>query len=258
MRVNDKRRHFRGGDGKIRNLLIATVSGIWIVYIISCGLAATYFNYQFANENGFVRWLMLGEVSSTLKGFVWPYYIFTKESPLNYDELMHGAAPGEKPARLRLCVNADVPSYGNMREREDKNLQWLRAHKEEFGRAIDEDERWKGKFGSFFGSVDLADPKFLEGFSWTFSVGHTAGCLEYEKQLATQAASATDDALFDACINANLGTQIGEATKDLPDFELKQRRTRDDPYFALGFMLGGQRGHVDGCVLADALKRSGY
>ena len=96
------------------------------------------------------------------------------------------------------------------------------------------------------------------GFSWTFSVGRAAGCLEYEKQLATQAASATDDALFDACINANLGTQIGEATKDLPDFELKQRRTRDDPYFALGFMLGGQRGHVDGCVLADALKRSGY
>jgi hypothetical protein len=164
--------------------------------------------------------------------------------------------PGEKPARVGLCINAGVPSYGNMREREDKALQWLRAHKEEFGRAVDEgNERWEGKFKSL---LDLDDPKFLEGFRLTFSVGHTAGCLEHEKQLARQAASATDQALFDSCINANLGMQMGEAIKELPDFELKQHQNRDNPDFGAGLWTGSQRGHVSGCMLADALKRSGY
>ncbi len=46
--------------------------------------------------------------------------------------------------------------------------------------------------------------------------------------------------------------------KDLPDFELKQRQNFGDPNFSVGAMVGIQRGHVDGCLLADALKRSDH
>jgi hypothetical protein len=88
-------------------------------------------------------------------------------------------------------------------------------------------------------------------------VGHAAGCLEYEKQLAIQAASASDDALFDSCINSNLAMQIMAAVKELPDFEI-HRQNVGDPAFFLGVQLGTQRGHVDGCILADALKRSDH
>jgi hypothetical protein len=50
------------------------------------------------------------------------------------------AAPDEKPGRLRLCVNADVPAYGNMQDRADKGLQWLREHKKERNYPVDKPE----------------------------------------------------------------------------------------------------------------------
>jgi hypothetical protein len=55
-----------------------------------------------------------------------------------------------------------------------------------------------------------------------------------------------------------LEAQAEKALKELPDFELKRRENFGDPSFWVGVVVGGQRGHVDGCVLADALKRSGY
>ena len=56
-------------------------------------------------------------------------------------------------------------------------------------------------------------------------MGNAVGCSEYERQFAKRGASATDAALFDACMNANLGMQLGEAAKNSPDFEGKLRRT---------------------------------
>ena len=167
-------------------------------------------------------------------------------------------APEEKTARLQHCVNADVPAYGNMLDRTGKALWWLRLHRETWGSAIDAgDERWGGKFQSSLDAVDFDDPRFLEGFKQAFSIGNAVGCSEYERQFEKRGATATDAALFDACVNENLGVQLGEAVKKAPESEAKLRRTRDDPFFAMGFITGGQRGHVDGCVLADALKRSG-
>lgn len=204
---------------------------------------------------------LFGQIAFIVLAFVGAYFLI--EAKFDWRKAIEPtpqtmAAPDEKPTRLRLCVNAEVSAYGNLQDRADKDLLWLRAHKEDFGRYIDEgDERWEGKFKSLFDAVDLDDPKFLDGFRWTFGVGHTAGCLEYEKQLATQAAFATSDALFDSCVHARLGMQVGGAMKELPDFELKQRQNFGDPKFVVGFSVGGQRGVADGCLLADALKRSG-
>jgi hypothetical protein len=39
-------------------------------------VAAVYFNWEFARTNGFSRWLFLGEVVSTAKALVWPYFAF--------------------------------------------------------------------------------------------------------------------------------------------------------------------------------------
>ncbi|MEO2031099.1 MAG: hypothetical protein ABGZ35_03335, partial [Planctomycetaceae bacterium] len=33
-----------------------------------------YFNWQYANNHGFVSWLFLGGVTSTAKAFAWPYF----------------------------------------------------------------------------------------------------------------------------------------------------------------------------------------
>jgi hypothetical protein len=200
---------------------------------------------------------LFGQLAFIVLTFVGAYFLI--EAKFDWREAIEPtpqtlAAPDEKPGRLRLCVNADEPAYGNMQDRADKSLQWLHAHKKEYVGAItalgEEGEEFKRAVDS-----DLDNPKLLEGFRWTFSVGHAAGCLEYEKQLATQAASATSDALFDTCINASLAGQMRAAMTELPDFELKQRQNFGDPNFVFGILLGTQRGHVDGCILADALKR---
>jgi len=76
---------------KLRGPLALAAGGLFSIYLLSCGLAATYFNYEFANSNGFMSWLMLGEVSSTFKGLIWPYYFIAREhssSSLNHDEIM--------------------------------------------------------------------------------------------------------------------------------------------------------------------------
>src|SRR5579862_6665745 len=44
------------------------------VYMITVGFAGIYFNWQFARTNGFVSWVLLGEVVPTAKAVVWPYF----------------------------------------------------------------------------------------------------------------------------------------------------------------------------------------
>ena len=44
-------------------------------YCVSIGPAAMYFNWQYANQEGFIRWFWFGEVVATAKGLVWPYFV---------------------------------------------------------------------------------------------------------------------------------------------------------------------------------------
>lgn len=79
---------------KLRSMLASAAGIIFSIYLVSCSFAAIYFNYDFANNNGFMSWLMLGEISSTFKGLVWPYYLITSDhkshsgGPLNHDEIV--------------------------------------------------------------------------------------------------------------------------------------------------------------------------
>jgi len=44
------------------------------LYMATVAVAAVYFNWEFARTNGFSRWLFRGEVVSTAKAIVWPYF----------------------------------------------------------------------------------------------------------------------------------------------------------------------------------------
>jgi hypothetical protein len=46
------------------------------LYIFSWLLFVPYYNWTYANDNGFVKWLLLGEVVATGKGIIWPYFFF--------------------------------------------------------------------------------------------------------------------------------------------------------------------------------------
>jgi hypothetical protein len=187
---------------------------------------------------------VFGQLAFIVLTFVGAYFLV--EAKFDWREAT-ASRPQIMADRLRHCVNADVPAYGNMQDRADKELQWLRAHKKEY---LTEVEKSLGRqASSSVEGVDFDNPEFSAGFRLTFHLAHAAGCSEYEKQLATGVAT------IDSCIYGNVsgvGQQLLESLGPLPDFESK------DPSFVLGSGVGAQQGVVDGCMLADALKSSGY
>ena len=48
---------------------------IAIIYGISVAIFGVYFNWLYANENGFLAWLFFGEIIASLKALVWPLFI---------------------------------------------------------------------------------------------------------------------------------------------------------------------------------------
>jgi len=48
---------------------------IAIVYGISAAVMALYFNWLYAVQNGFWKWLLFGEIIATFQGLFWPFFI---------------------------------------------------------------------------------------------------------------------------------------------------------------------------------------
>lgn len=42
-----------------------------------------YYNYKYARDNGFVKWLFLGEVVPTLQSIAWPYFLLNKNTEVH-------------------------------------------------------------------------------------------------------------------------------------------------------------------------------
>ena len=57
---------------------------IFYAYILPMIFYVPFYNWQYANENGFGKWLMFGEVASTAKALIWPYYFFFNKQNENY------------------------------------------------------------------------------------------------------------------------------------------------------------------------------
>jgi hypothetical protein len=54
------------------------LSLILSLYIVTVGLAATYYNWEYARTHGFLPWVFFGEVVPSAKAFIWPYFAFHK------------------------------------------------------------------------------------------------------------------------------------------------------------------------------------
>ncbi len=54
--------------------------GIAVLYVISLTVVTPYYNWQYAKEHGFVKWILFGEIVATVKSTVWPYYAFSSGS----------------------------------------------------------------------------------------------------------------------------------------------------------------------------------
>jgi len=73
------------------------------VYMLAAMVAVPYFNWQYAQEHGFVRWLFFGEFVATAKGFAWPYFVATHFSAVE--------RKSEKENNVRLMAEAPPREY---------------------------------------------------------------------------------------------------------------------------------------------------
>ena len=63
--------------------LICVLYLISYAYIMGLMGSAVYFNWQYAQDNGFVKWFLLGEIIPTAKAVVWPYYLLSEYTDNN-------------------------------------------------------------------------------------------------------------------------------------------------------------------------------
>lgn len=75
----------------------AALLGLLMLYFYSVGGAALYFNYRFAQTEGFISWLLLGQFIPTAKAVVWPYYAYKYKQ--TRDEIRQSDAALDRTAR---------------------------------------------------------------------------------------------------------------------------------------------------------------
>lgn len=79
---------------------------VLVLYVWVAGLIfVPYYNWQYAKENGFVKWLVLGEIVPTCKAAVWPYFVFFSKGDSQRASLRHLARSIEYKNESTRLVN---------------------------------------------------------------------------------------------------------------------------------------------------------
>lgn len=62
----------------VKEITSTTLGYAFAAYMYTMIVAVPWFNWNYARENGFMKWLLLGEFVATTKAIVWPYYAYAK------------------------------------------------------------------------------------------------------------------------------------------------------------------------------------
>ncbi len=74
----------------MKKILKKIASFLAAIYILMAFGTTVYFNYDFAKNNGFTKWLLFGQIVPTLKAAVWPYFlIFNKNNNQKNEDVPH-------------------------------------------------------------------------------------------------------------------------------------------------------------------------
>jgi hypothetical protein len=61
---------------KLKKAASAIGGVLFALYMGGVIASVPYFNWKYASEHGFVKWLFFGEIVPTMKAVVWPYFAF--------------------------------------------------------------------------------------------------------------------------------------------------------------------------------------
>jgi hypothetical protein len=64
-----------------------SITNLLTIYFIGIMIMMPYYNWQYAKDNGFVSWLLLGQIVPTFKALVFPYFIYQDYYKTNYQPL---------------------------------------------------------------------------------------------------------------------------------------------------------------------------
>jgi hypothetical protein len=117
-----------------RNLTQKLTAVLLWFYFVTVALAGVYYNWQYAREHGFARWLLLGEGEPSGKAFFWPYFAFDAyriEEPRRsavrafVEVTMAGTIMASISTRWRATPFKDVPDseYKEYKKMEKKVLE---------------------------------------------------------------------------------------------------------------------------------------
>lgn len=86
--------------GKIPAMAIQTY------FLISIMIFTPYLNWKYANENGFIKWLLFGEIAATWQAAIWPYYLYERHYVVNdgYDPNWPDTTPSESERLKNVIV----------------------------------------------------------------------------------------------------------------------------------------------------------
>ena len=65
----------------MKKVLGNVLAGVLGLYFLSLTVITPYYNWNYAKEHGFIKWLCLGEIVATLESIAWPYFVLTSRGP---------------------------------------------------------------------------------------------------------------------------------------------------------------------------------
>ncbi len=66
---------------KIKYIFFVVIGG----YVLVSAILTPYYNYSYAKNNGFIKWLLWGEIVATTKALIWPYSVFILTDSPGYE-----------------------------------------------------------------------------------------------------------------------------------------------------------------------------
>jgi len=94
----------KDGRRNTRKLASNLVGGLSSLYLITTMVAGAYYNWEYARANGFLNWMLLGEIVPSAKALAWPYFAFAARS--------NSVSPEDvQTARYFVDVNQAIEDY---------------------------------------------------------------------------------------------------------------------------------------------------
>src|SRR5690242_2643510 len=66
------------GSSRVSRAAAVVLQVLVVAYFIGAILSGAYFNWTYARDHGFLKWLLLGQIVPTMKAAAWPYFVLAE------------------------------------------------------------------------------------------------------------------------------------------------------------------------------------